>query len=108
MLALFEDTRARLGERFPAVPEDEVAVVLHGTLAQLLLGGSVVDLLAREEGESAVVSLLLGAGRGAGPGDALVGAFAGRALRHTEGTWRAHLARIATSAADSDAHGGGA
>jgi hypothetical protein len=67
---------------FPPAPRDA-----------LLLGGTVVDLLAREQGEQAALSLMLDAGRrgGAGPEDALVEAFDGRALRHTEGTWRAHL-----------------
>ncbi len=63
----------------------------------LLLGGTVVDLVAREQGEAAALSLVLGAGRRGGPGpdEALVEAFDGRALRQTEGTWRAHLARVA-------------
>jgi hypothetical protein len=63
----------------------------------LLLGGTVVDLLAREQGEAAMLSLVLSAAQrgGPSPADALVEAFDGRALRHTEGTWRAHLARIA-------------
>ena len=71
---------------FPPAPRDA-----------LLLGGTVVDLLAREQGEGRAMSLLLDAGRrgGPGPADALVDAFDGRALRHTEGTWRAHLARTA-------------
>lgn len=71
---------------FPPAPADA-----------LLLGGTVVDLLAREQGESAALSLLLDAGRrgGPSPADALVAAFDGRALRHSEGTWRAHLSRTA-------------
>ena len=59
-----------------------------------LLGGTVFDLLAREEGERACVALAAAAGEG-GPEAALVTAFAGRPLRHTEGTWRAHLERLA-------------
>ena len=58
-----------------------------------LLGGSVLDLLAREEGERAVVRLALEP-----PGDprrALERAFGGRALVHSEGAWRSHLARLA-------------
>jgi len=59
-----------------------------------LLGGTVFDLLAREEGEPAVarmVSLpLTGDAR-----SALERAFHGRALKHTDGTWRAHLERLA-------------
>jgi hypothetical protein len=71
---------------FPPAPRDA-----------LLLGGTVVDLLAREQGEAAALSLVLRAGSrgGPGPAGALVDAFDGRQLRHTEGTWRAHLARTA-------------
>lgn len=69
---------------FPPAPRDA-----------LLLAGTVVDLLAREQGEAAAIAFVLEAGRGPGPADALVDAFDGRALRHTEGTWRAHLARVA-------------
>lgn len=59
-----------------------------------LLGGTVVDLLAREEGARAAVAFACTAGKGA-PRPALVEAFHGRPLVHTEGTWRAHLARLA-------------
>ena len=61
-----------------------------------LLGGSVLDLVAREEGEDAALALL----REPLPRDprrALLIAFHGRSLTHTEGTWRAHLARLAGS-----------
>ena len=63
-----------------------------------LLGGTVLDLLAREEGEQAAVALTVGAGRTGTPREALAAAFHGRDLRHTEGTWRAHLARLAGKA----------
>jgi hypothetical protein len=59
-----------------------------------LLGGTVFDLLAREEGVAAcarLASLPLRADARA----ALEKAFHGRAVKHTEGTWRAHLARLA-------------
>ncbi len=59
-----------------------------------LLGGSVFDLLCREEGEAAGVALARGATPDS-PRRALEAAFHGRALRHTEGTWRAHLTRMA-------------
>jgi hypothetical protein len=59
-----------------------------------LLGGSVIDLVAREEGAQTAVRLACALPRG-GPREALVSAFHGRALVHTEGVWRAHLARIA-------------
>jgi hypothetical protein len=63
-----------------------------------LLGGTVVDLLAREEGEQAAVDFAVRLDPG-GPRGGLVHAFHGRSLTHTEGTWRAHLARMASSGA---------
>ncbi len=60
-----------------------------------LLGGTVVDLLAREEGERAAVDLASVPPPPGGPRQALIGAFRGRALVHTEATWRAHLDRLA-------------
>ena len=59
-----------------------------------LLGGTVIDLVVREEGLEAAVALAAALPRG-GPREALVSVFHGRALVHTEGTWRAHLARLA-------------
>ena len=59
-----------------------------------LLGGSLFDMAAREEGEQAAVDLAR-TPLSAGPGRALERVFHGRALRHTEGTWRAHLQRLA-------------
>ena len=59
-----------------------------------LLGGTVVDLVAREQGRSAAIRLVSSLPRG-GSREALISAFNGRALVHTEGTWRAHLARMA-------------
>jgi hypothetical protein len=61
-----------------------------------LLGGTIFDLLAREEGEQACVRLASELPSG-GAREALRYAFHGRALKHTESTWRAHLARIAHS-----------
>ena len=58
-----------------------------------LLGGSVFDLLRREEGERACVALACGPHRN-GPRRALEAAFGGRSLRHTEAEWRAHLERL--------------
>lgn len=60
----------------------------------LLLGGSVLDLLAREEGASAVVRFVTEQPSDT-PRRALERAFHGRSLRHTEGAWRSHLARLA-------------
>jgi hypothetical protein len=59
-----------------------------------LLGGTVIDLVAREQGIAGAVALASSLPRG-GPREALVSVFDGRALMHTEGTWRAHLARMA-------------
>lgn len=59
-----------------------------------LLGGTVIDLVAREEGEAAAVKLACTLPPG-GPRQALVEIFDGRAMMHSEGTWRAHLARLA-------------
>jgi hypothetical protein len=59
-----------------------------------LLGGTVIDLLAREEGALAAaqfVSRLHPQGARA----ALSKAFGGRSFVHTEGAWRSHLARMA-------------
>ena len=57
----------------------------------LLLGGTVFDLLAREEGEEACVELA----HAPDPARALERAFHGRPLRQTEQAWRSHLARLA-------------
>src|SRR5918911_479843 len=59
----------------------------------LLLGGTVYELLAREEGERACVALARGPHPN-GPRAALERAFGGRRLRHTEEAWRSHLARV--------------
>jgi len=61
-----------------------------------LLGGTLFDLLGREEGQAAAVALATAADARS-PEAALVHAFKGRPLRHTEGTWRAHLERLARS-----------
>jgi len=62
-----------------------------------LLGGTVIDLLAREEGELAAARLACGL-HPQGPRAALGKAFRGRSLVHTEGAWRSHLARLASAA----------
>jgi hypothetical protein len=59
----------------------------------MLLGGTVFDLLAREEGERAAVA----AARG-GPVPLLRDGFPGRGVRRTEDAWRSHLARLADPA----------
>jgi hypothetical protein len=62
-----------------------------------LLGGTVVDLLAREEGEAAVARFAGGLHK-QGARAALSLAFGGRSFVHTEGAWRSHLARMAGTA----------
>lgn len=68
-----------------------------GLRDSILLGGTVFDLIAREEGEEEAVKIACRLPPG-GPRRALVYAFKGRPLVHTEGTWRAHLSRIAGQA----------
>ena len=64
-----------------------------GRADALLLGGTVFDLVAREEGERAAVGVVH-----AGPDGALEQAFGSRRTRHTEAAWRSHLARLAAPA----------
>jgi len=61
-----------------------------------LLGGTLIDLLVREEGEQRAVALACRL-HPDGSRAALSKAFHGRALVHTEGAWRSHLARMAGS-----------
>jgi hypothetical protein len=61
-----------------------------------LLGGTVIDLLAREEGERAA-AILATRLHPQGARAALSKAFGGRAFVHTEGAWRSHLARLASA-----------
>jgi hypothetical protein len=65
-----------------------------GARDALLLGGTVLDLLAREEGDGAVVALVCRLPPG-GAGAALRRAFRGRSRAHTERAWRSHLTRLA-------------
>ena len=64
-----------------------------------LLGGTVFDLLANEEGERACVKLARSP-LSDGPAKVLETAFHGRALRHTEDAWRAHLERLSGAGGD--------
>src|SRR5215207_5146615 len=59
----------------------------------LLLGGTVFDLLAREEGDRAAVAMTRAA-----PDEALATAFGRRRTRHTEAAWRSHLSHLAAPA----------
>jgi hypothetical protein len=61
-----------------------------------LLGGTVIDLLAREEGEQRAAQLACRL-HPQGSRAALHKAFHGRGIVHTEGAWRSHLARMAGS-----------
>ena len=61
-----------------------------------LLGGTLVDLLAREEGEDAVLALTADNLKRV-PKAVLVDAFGGRLSIHTEAAWRSHLERIASA-----------
>ena len=61
----------------------------------LLLGGTVLDLLAREHGTETVVRLVRELDPG-GPEAALRHAF-GSELVHIEGVWRSHLASLSSS-----------
>jgi hypothetical protein len=62
-----------------------------------LLGGTVIDLLAREEGQAAAARLAVRL-HPQGARVAISEAFRGRSLSHTEGAWRSHLARLAGQA----------
>lgn len=59
-----------------------------------LLGGTVIDLLVREEGETAAAELASGLHR-QGARAALTRAFGGRPFARTEDAWRSHLAQLA-------------
>jgi hypothetical protein len=76
--------RLREGGRpsFPPGPRDAA-----------LLGGTVIDLLVREEGERAAAALACEL-HPQGARAALTQAFPGRSFTHTEGAWRSHLARL--------------
>jgi hypothetical protein len=78
--------RLREGDRprFPPGPRDAA-----------LLGGTVVDLLARELGEGAAVKFV--SRLPAGGSRAWLKAAFGRSPTHTEGAWRSHLAQLASA-----------
>jgi hypothetical protein len=61
-----------------------------------LLGATVIDLLAREQGEAAAARFVARL-HPQGPRAALTKAFGGRSLTHTEGAWRSHLSRLASA-----------
>lgn len=67
-----------------------------GVRDAILLGGTVIDLLVREEGEATAASFVSRL-HPQGARAALAKAFRGRPLVHTEGAWRSHLARIASA-----------
>ena len=57
----------------------------------------MIDLLAREQGEEAAAQFACRL-HPQGPRAALTKAFGGRPFVHTEGAWRSHLARMASTA----------
>jgi hypothetical protein len=59
-----------------------------------LLGGTVIDMIAREAGERAAARFCCRL-HPQGPKAALTRAFGGRELVHAEGEWRSHLAALA-------------
>jgi hypothetical protein len=61
-----------------------------------LLGGTVVDLLAREQSVEAAAAFVTQF-HPQGARAALSKAFGGRAFVHTEGAWRSHLAHMASA-----------
>jgi hypothetical protein len=67
-----------------------------GVRDALLLGGTVIDLLAREQGELAAAQFACRLDP-RGPRAALAGEFDGRPLHRTEEAWRLHLTRLATA-----------
>ena len=68
-----------------------------GVRDALLLGGTVIDLLAREQGERAAAAFASRLDR-RGPRPALVDAFDGRPVVRTEEAWRSHLNGLAAAA----------
>jgi hypothetical protein len=68
-----------------------------GARDALLLGGTVIDLLAREEGAQAAADLACRL-HPHGARAALSRAFRGRPLGRTEEAWRTHLRRLAAGA----------
>jgi len=67
-----------------------------GVRDALLLWGTVIDLLAREQGEEEAARFACRLHPG-GSRAALTTAFDNRPFHHTEGAWRSHLSRMASS-----------
>lgn len=67
-----------------------------GVRDSLLLGGTVIDMLAREQGDHEAAELACRLDP-RGPRAALSRAFGGRPLSRTEEAWRSHLRRLATA-----------
>jgi hypothetical protein len=67
-----------------------------GVRDALLLGGTVIDLLARDQSLEAAAELACRIDP-RGPRAALVRAFGGRAFSRTEAAWRSHLQRWASA-----------
>ena len=72
-----------------------------GRADALLLGGTVIDLLAREEGERAALRAIR-----EGPQPVLDALGGRRRDRHTAAAWRSHLTRVAEGTAERHRRGG--
>jgi hypothetical protein len=66
-----------------------------GRADALLLGGTVIDLLAREEGDRAALRAIR-----EGPQPVLEALSGSRHARHTAAAWRSHLTRVADGSAE--------
>jgi hypothetical protein len=88
-----ENARPAIARR---LHEGEAPSFPPGVRDALLLGGTVIDLLAREEGQRAAAQFACRL-HPQGPRAALSRAFGGRPFVHTEGAWRSHLARLAAT-----------
>jgi len=83
--------RPAIARRLRDDPPPRFPPALHDAA---LLGGTVFDLLEHERGAGAAIDLAFTRPSGS-PARALEQAFAGRSLVHSQGVWRAHLARLA-------------
>ena len=101
-MALGPDAARAPGDH-PAAARGAGAAFPPASRDALLLGGTVFDLLAREEGDRAAV-----AGARSGPKELLAQGFHGRGMRRTEDAWRSHLARVAEPGADAPRRAAGA
>ena len=102
-MALGPDAPRPPGGRSAACAKGATPVFPPARADALLLGGTVFDLLAREEGDRACVTLARGP-HPDGPIRALEIAFP-RSVRHTESAWRSHLERLSAGPRSKNGHG---